>query len=273
MRPLSYSYINSSFSTGDTNSVSSILDIPFFFNSRFGSKYRYEAIVRSIIREPYLKDYALDFSFNLKNNFKLLKSVSFFYDDPLITQSRKPSYSWSYLFSDSFRNVSFDLLYNFGPLFSEDLDTHQSRGYFSKALQVGSVYDNLINLSDLCLELNLFSNKLTNVLFTKTFSVDNFVSSYDSLSSFSTFETSNSFLANIKIPRLSFVLKGSVVRSLTFFTTSVDDHAIISSRLSERSIFIYHIVKQLSIMDYLNMLIHILIRILILILFLFFNIV
>ena len=70
--------INLNSNIGDRKvSLSFFLEIPFFFSNNEGSFYRFEFSVYNFLKESSLKNYSLEYSMNLKQNFKILKFMFF----------------------------------------------------------------------------------------------------------------------------------------------------------------------------------------------------
>lgn len=225
MRFLSSQQFNLNKSIGDNTSFLSLfLDVPFFFSNKEGSIYRFEASVYNFLKESSRKDYSLEFSMNLKVNFKIMRSIFFGSAEETLNKMTKPAKYYTYLFSNSLRNAGFNSFINTGPLFSASLLNNQG-DYFlldNSSSLLNSLYSSQAILSDNCVDAALPSNKLKYILYTSYFNVDTFVSSYNSLFSYYDFDTSNSFIYNINFPRQNFFILGSCKRTMSFFVRSFD---------------------------------------------------
>lgn len=235
MSSLTYKYINSNHNIGDTKSFLSVfLEVPFFFNNNEGSFYRFESSVYNFLKESSLKNYSLEFSMNLKQNFKILKSMFFGPTSATLNKMTKPLFFYSYLFSNSLSSPGLNYFVNNGNLFMESVNFSKDNGdYFlidpSNKILNYFYKNNFGYLSDTCVQLSLPSNKINSILYTAYFNVDTFVSSYSSLSSYFDFDTSSSFIFNIKFPRQNLFMLGSQKRSTSFFVKSLDSLTIFSA--------------------------------------------
>jgi len=220
-------------SIGNNNSFLSLfLDVPFFFNNNEGSFYRFEASVYNFLKEPSLKNYSLEYSMNLKVNFKILKSISFGNAHYTLNKMTKPANFYSYLFANSFQYATCHSFFNRGPLFSEDFSSFTNNVgdyFFNEKIFSTNLYKAQALLSDACVEALLPVNRLNYILHNSYFNIDTFISSYSSLSSYFDFDTSNSFIFNIRFPRQNLFMLGSRKRTTSFFVNSFDSLAIFSS--------------------------------------------
>lgn len=76
------------------NSVS--LDLPFFFNNKDGSFYRFEGTIYNYLKESALKNYSLEVSLNPKSNFKVLRNLFFGAFHATIDKMSSPPLFYSY---------------------------------------------------------------------------------------------------------------------------------------------------------------------------------
>jgi len=224
---LSKFLLNKISSTSDYNVSSvSFLDIPFFFNDRSRTFYRFEASILNFHVEPLLKNFALTWGLNFKFTFKILMSMFFVQPSQrLIGTVNSPKF-YTYLFANSFFNRGSANFKNMGNSFLTSKNSFYSGSSFYKPgydILLQQLYNFPVYLTDQAIDIRLSINRFNTVTYSGYQTIDNFVSTYNS--SLSSFDLNNSIgvISKIKFPVQNYVLIGSSSKTTSFFVSSFDN--------------------------------------------------